>query len=83
MTYRDSYGLGGDGFGFERRPWISMSLGMVQMGRGRGFKSARYKPLSDDRPAVFVLDDFPTTEGYDDGVVVPKGSEYPRGSVSF
>ena len=33
----------------------------------RFVRSARYKPLSDDRPAVFVLDDFPTTEGRDDG----------------
>ena len=33
----------------------------------RFVRSARYKPLSDDRPAVFVLDDFPTIEGYDDG----------------
>jgi hypothetical protein len=69
VTYRDSYGLGGDGFGFERRPSdFNEPRYESQMDAWARFvRSARYKPLSDDRPAVFVLDDFPTTEGYDDG----------------
>jgi len=69
VTYRDSYGLGGDGFGFERRPSdFNEPRYESQMDAWARFvRSARYKPLSDDRPAVFVLDDFPTIEGYDDG----------------
>jgi len=69
VTYRDSYGLGGDGFGFERRPsdFNEPRYESQLDAWARFVRSARYKPLSDDRPAVFVLDDFPTTEGYDDG----------------
>jgi hypothetical protein len=69
VTYRDSYGLGGDGFGFERRPsdFAEPRYESQMDAWARFVRSARYKPLSDDRPAVFVLDDFPTTEGYDDG----------------
>ncbi len=59
VTYRDSYGLGGDGFGFERRPSdFNEPRYESQMDAWARFvRSARYKPLSDDRPAVFVLDD--------------------------
>ena len=69
VTWRDTYGMGGDGFRFERRPSdFDEPRYESQLDAWTRFvRSARYKPLASQRPSVFVLDDVPTQEGYDDG----------------